>query len=263
MPDPVVILSWENHVDATASVLTASHAVSTMPIANIADPKMGRRWRTQTLTAYGQVDFGSDKTVGVVALRFSRDTTFPAAGTVQHQFDADGGTPGSGAAYDSTAVAINTAAGYGYHVHVLSSAVSARYWRFTFSSVTGVSFIDTSRAWAGEAWSPTYNIAFGYGDDWKDLSQKTEAERSGAEFVDPRNRKRQFAFALEALSESERDDIREMQRIAGISQQVLFVKNSDSPARETLLGRMARTTPILHPNLPLYSKAFTLQESIP
>jgi|GEM_PF-3100109 len=261
MPDPAIILSWTNHVDASAAILSASAAVGAMPVANIADSRMGRRWRTATLTAYGQVDFGSDKTVGVVALRFARDTTFPTAGTVQHQLDADGGTAGAGAAYDSTAVAINTADGYGYHVHVPASSVAARYWRFTFN-VSGVSFIDTSRAWAGEAWSPTYNIAFGYGDEWEDMSRMSQAERSGAAFVDPRNRQRLFSFGLEAMSESERDDIREMQRIAGVSQQVLLVKNSDSPAKETVLGRLDRSTPILHPNLPIFSKAFLLKESL-
>lgn len=254
-------LGWVNHIDAAATVLTASQAAGDLSVSNVAHPVIGRRWRTTSLTAYGQADFGADKTIGVVALRFPRDTTFPTAGTVRHQFDADGGTAGSGAVHDSTAISIGTADGYGYHVYILPSSVTARYWRWTFD-VSGVDYVDVGRAWAGELWRPTYNIAFGYGDEWGDLSRVTVAERSGAEYVDQRSRQRMFAFGLEALSQSERDDLREMQRIVGMSMQVLFVKDPESPAKETLIGRLAQSTPILHRDLPIYSKAFTIRESL-
>ena len=260
----VALLSWINHVDDAATVLTASHTAGDLAISNVADSIIGRRHRTTTLTAYGQADFGADKIVGTVALVFPRDTAIPVAGTVQHTFDANGGTPGTGAALDSGAVAIGTADGYGYHVYKPTNAVTARYWRWTFN-VSGVSFIDTGRAWAGEAWQPAFDIAFGYGDEWADLSRVSSAQRSGAQYVDERARRRLFGFALNALSESERDEIREMQRIAGISKQVLFIKDPASPAKETVVGRLAQTTPILRPHISstaLYAKLFTVTESL-
>lgn len=256
-----IILSWVNHVDIANAVLTASDAAGDLAVANLANPIIGRRWRTTSTTGWAQIDFLGDVEIGVLALRFPRDTTFPTAGTIRHRLDADGGTPGTGAAYDSTAVAIGTADGYGYHVHVPASAQTARYWRFDFA-VSGVSYIDVGRAWAGAAWRPTYNIVLGYGDGWDDLSRVSASARSGAEFVDARARQRAYAFALEALDDTERDELREMQRLAGIGGQVLFVKNPSAPARETLLGRMAQTTPLLHREMPIHAKAFTLRESL-
>lgn len=254
-------LSWVNHIDGSATVLSASQTAGDLSISNVADPVVGKRWRTTTLTAYGQADFGANKTIGIVCLRFPRDTAFPTAGTVTHRFDADGGTAGAGATLNSGALAIGTTEGYGYHVYKLSTAISARYWRWTFN-VTGVSFVDVGRAWAGEWFVPTYDIAFGYGDEWGDLSGISASRRSGAEFIDAGPRQRLFAFGLNALSESERNSIREMQRIAGVSQQILFCKDTTAPTKETVLGRLGNSTPILHPNLPIFTKAFTVRESL-
>lgn len=256
-----ILLSWQNQVDLSGAILSASSAAGDLAVDNLANPIVGRRWRTTDLTAWGQVDFGADVSLGVLALVFPRDTSVPTAGTVTHQLDADGGTAGAGAAYDSGAVAIGTSAGYGYHVHVPASTQSARYWRFTFN-VSGVDWVDVGRAWAGEAWRPTYSIAFGYDDGWRDLSRISASERSGAEFVDARARQREFAFGLNALSDSEASEIREMDRIAGLSGQLLFVKDPESPGRETILGRMASSSAIRHANIDIHSKAFALRESL-
>jgi len=259
-----IALSWVNQIDASATTLSASSTAGDLSISNIATPIIGRRWRTTSMTAYGLADFGSDKTIGLLALVFPRDTAFPTTGTITHALDADGGTPGSGAVLDE-AVNINATngpvAGYGYHVYKLATPVSARYWRFTFD-VSGVPFIDVGRAWAGDAWQPDLNIAFGYGDEWGDLSRVSRSTRSGAEFIDERPRQRAFAYSLEALSAGERDDLREMQRIIGISKQLLFVKDPDSPATETVIGRIDQSTPLLQPYFSLSSKAFTVRESL-
>lgn len=256
------ILSWVNHVDRPNAVLSASQDVGDGAVANLASPIVGRRWRTTQLTGWAQVDFGADVEVGVLALRFPRDTAFPTAGTVSHTLDADGGTPGAGATYDSGAVAIGAAEGYGYHVHIPATAKTARYWRFTFN-VSGLSFIDVGRAWAGAAWRPTFGIAEGTDEDeWADLSRVSASNRSGAEFPDERARQRFLAFGLNALSDTERDDIRELQRLIGVSKQMLFVRDPDNGATETILGRLAQSTPIRHPNIPIYAKAFVLRESL-
>lgn len=260
----VSLLSWVNHIDDGATILTASDAAGDLSISNVADSIIGRRHRTAVLTAHGQADFGSNKTVDIVCLRFPRDTPIPLSGTVTHTFDADGGTPGAGAAHDSGAISIGAADGYGYHVYKPANAVTARYWRWTFN-ISEVSFIDTGRAWAGEILQPTFDISFGYGDEWADLSRVSSARRSGAQYVDERARARVMRFAFNALSESERDEIREMGRLAGIAKQVLFVRDPADPAKETILGRMSETTPILRPHMvstALFSKVFQITESL-
>ncbi len=255
------IFSCVNHVDLAGAVLSASNEAGDLKISNVADPIIGRRWRTTSLTAYGQVDVLTDKTFELLVLRFPRDTAFPTAGTVRHRLDADGGTPGAGAAHDSGAVAIGTIAGYGYHVYRPSSAVTARYWRWTFN-VSGVSFIDVGRAWAGEAWQPSRNFAFGDADAWPDLSVISEAARSGAEFVDKRPNRRQLAFAIPFAS-GDRATAEDLQRVVGISEQLLFLRDPGGTlGREAILGRLAEATPILRQALPIHSKAFVIRESL-
>lgn len=261
MAKALPILSWVNHVDRAGAVLTASQQAGDLSVANLANPIVGRRWRTTDLTGWGQVDFGAEVTVGVLALRLPRDTALPAGGSIAHALDPDGGTAGAGAAYSSGSVALGIADGYGYHVDVLPAPVTARTWRFTFA-VLGVTFLDVGRAWAGEAWRPSHGISFGYEDEWADLSRVSRSERSGAEFADPRARQRLFAFGLDGLDEDEANDVREMQRIAGTSQQVLLVKDPAAWSTETILGRLAASTPIRHRDMPVFSKAFTVRESL-
>lgn len=258
------LFSWINHVDGSAAVLSSSGHSGDLAPSNLADPIIGKRWRTTSLTGWAQADFGSNKSVAVLAIVFPRDTTFPTSGSIQWHLDADGGTAGTGAAYDSGAISIGAADGYGYHLHVPASAVSARYVRFTFSGVTGLSFIDVGRLWAGEKFVPTQDVAGGYDDDWDDLSITHVAERSGAEYVDPRPRQRLYAVGLEALDSDERDEVREMGRIAGTSGQILFCLDPDSFAKETVVGRLRRSTPIRHRALSqtLYMKAFSIRESL-
>lgn len=261
MTVPLIGLSWVNWVDNPAAILTASQEVSSLSVNNLADPIIGRRWRTTSTTASVTIDFGANCAIGVLALRFPRDTAFPLSGTIVHKLDVAGGTPGAGATYNSASVPIGAVDGYGYHIHTPPTAKVARYWRFTFAAA-GVPFIDVGRAWAGAFWRPLYNIVYGYDDGWDDLSRITNSQRSGSEFVDERPRQRSFTFGLNALSKTERDDLREMQRIVGISKQLLFVKDPVSPSRESVLGRMAASTPIRHTNLPIFSKAFTVRESL-
>ena len=258
------LLSWNNLVDGASVSLSASSYAGGLAPVNVADPIVGKRCRLTSASEWVQADFSTDVTIECLAVVFSRDTTFPTSGTVRHQLDADGGTPGSGVAHDSTAISVGAVDGYGYHLYVPSAAVTARYWRATFSG-SGLSFIDIGRLWAGdEAFRPGINIAGGYDEAWGDLSQISVAERTGAEYVDSRARQRSFAFGLNALSQAERDTLREMGRIAGSSGQVLFCLDTANFDKETVLGRMAITQSIRHVALSnqLYQKAFAIRESL-
>jgi hypothetical protein len=230
------VLGVVNHVDRSGTVLTASGTTGDLTASNMANPIVGRRWRTSSLTAYCTVDFGSDVDIAVMALRFPRDTTFPTSGTVQHQLDPDGGSAGSGATYDSGAVSINTTDGYGYHVIVPGAEYSARYWRFTFN-VSGVSFLDVGRAWAGPVYRSTYGLAFGDTDTWLDPSLLQTGARSGAEYVDALPVRRILRDGFVAVTNLERSEVREIARQAGASSQVLFTRDADAVSTETVIGR--------------------------
>ena len=258
-----LVFSYVNHVDLDAAMLSASTQLGDNSPSNMADPIIGRRWRSGITDCHGHVDFGADVAIDVVALRFPRDETFDLAalgGTVRHGFDLSAGAAGTGGAHDSGAIAIGAADGYGYHVYFPPSTVTARYWRFTFQA-TGVSFIDVGRAWAGPKFQPERNLAWGWGDEWADLSRVSKAERSGAGYVDERANFRRMTLEV-PFSENDKAMARELGRVAGIRKQVLFVRDPSAPALETVIGRMSETHPILCQGLRINSRAFILEESL-
>lgn len=236
----------------------------------MAKPQMTTFWRTTTLTAWGQVDFGSDQTVGCLALRFAREgnSIVPTTGNVQHLLDADGGTPGTGLAYDSGAVALNTDADYGYHLNFPGSDKTARYWRFQFSAVSGVTFIDVSRAWAGNVFQPTLDIGFPYDEVWGDLSVLSLGGRSGTEWVDDRPMQLAFGIQLGAIEASDAVSVKQMMLAIGISKQILFCKDpTDGTSRklQTVIGRRSENRALsksLIANPALYSTRLLIRESL-
>jgi len=254
-----VIFSYQNLVDDTATQLSATAGSGNNSISNITDPRVGKRWRLLAPGGYGQVDFGSDKSFDLVALVFPRDTTL-AQGTVQHQFDADGGTPGTGAVLDSGAVDIGLVDGYGYHVYRFDATISARYWRWTYALTTA--YADTGRAWAGAVWQPACNFIYGAADQWDDLSAVSISKRSGSEFIDQKPRQRGMSFALDFMLDADRQIARELQRIAGLSGQVLVIKDPSLAPKETVLGRMTKINPILDANFSIFSQPYQVRESL-
>ena len=264
-----VLFSWINHVDRSGASLSASQTAGDLTPSNMAKPQVATPWRTTSLTAWGQVDFGADVAIGCVALRFRRvnGSVPPTTGTVQHQLDADGGTPGTGAVYDSTAVALNVDAEYGYHLTVPSSEQTARYWRFTFA-VSGVTFIDVGRAWAGPIFQPKHGIGFPHSDVWFDRSAVSAALRSGVEWVDPRAFQRAIGINLGAVEEDEKASARGLMRTAGVSGQMLFcldAATADNRKFDTIIGRREQNRALVHavPSGPkLYSTTMTIRESL-
>lgn len=255
-----VAISYENLVDAYSTVLTASTSAGDLTVSNLADPRVGRRWRAVSTTPYVTVDFGADVSIDVVALVFPRDVANPS-GTITHTFDADGGTAGAGVAHDSTAISIGSVDGYGYHVYFPGETITARYWQFNIALDAGT-YIDVGRAWAGEAWVPFRNIDYGWSEQWSDISVVTQSRRSGAEFVDTRPRQRAFSFGFSSLEQADALLAREMQRLAGVSGQVLCVIDPDSPAKLSILGRASKVNPITQPHAILYSTAISIRESL-
>lgn len=257
-----VLLSWVNHVDAAAATFSAASEAGDFMVENLQDPLIGLRWRPAASGDWAQVDFGGNVAIDVLLLRSPRDTPLiGAAETIRHLLDADGGTPGTGAAYDSTAIASGTQAGYGYHVHRPPSTVNARYWRFvpTFAA----SFVDFGRAWAGPLWQPSRNFSFQWEEGRDDLSGVTANPRSGAEFVDERSDLRRVAFSLEAMNAADRDQARELVRVAGQRAQLVayLFPDAATAGREVILGRLAAPARIRHDAPFVYAATLDIRES--
>lgn len=262
------LLGYQNWVDLAGASLSAGSQVTTLQVINLANPQVFTRWRTSgTASSYFVVDFGTTKTVGVLAIVQPWDATMMAAAdTVRHRLDAV--TAGTGALLDTGAIASGIVDGYGMHVYILASPVSARYWRCDINAAslaTTPGYFDVGRAWAGPTITPARNHAYGWSDQWSDESVTTIASRSGTEYVDLRARRRVVQLQFNALNAGEgRNTIKELLRVAGLRSQILFVPDPAASTIQTdaILGRLAKATPIAQTAQPIYAAQLAIRQSL-
>ena len=261
------LLSYQNWVDLTAATIAAGSQVVTLPAINLANSQVFQRWRTSgTVSSNFTVDFGAAKTVGVLAIAQPQDATmFAATDTVRHRLDAV--TAGAGALLDTGAISCGIVDGYGLHVYVLASPVSARYWRCDINAVslTTQGYFDVGRAWAGPAITPSRNFGYGWSDQWVDESVVSIAARSGVEYIDPRARRRIVKATWPFLTATEgRNTVKELLRSAGARNQLLFVPDSAASTIQTdaILGRLSGPVPIAQVAFPQYAADLSIRQSL-
>lgn len=176
--------------------------------------------------------------------------------------------PGVGSALDTASIAGGWRSGYGMHVYQPASPINARYWRCNLNAASLASvpgFVDLGRAWAGPVWTPARgNLAYGFAESWTDGSLVERNPRSGLEFVDLGPRARMLNFAFSALTESDAAQIRELQRVAGLNRQILFVPfPGDGPdLAAPIIGRLTEVPPITLPRYARYAVTFQLRQSL-
>lgn len=250
MTSALPMLAYSDLVSASGTTITAGSYLGDLTPANVADPRMGLRWRTDDLSDTIDFDFSSDQSIDHLLLRFARDVDLPTGGTIRHYLDADGGTPGAGAAWDSGAVAHGLEAGYAYHWQKPPTTVTARYWRVAYG-LTGASFVDLCRAWAGSAITPDYGFEPGWTDDWEDLTRVGTGVRSGAAFVDPRPRQRVVGMRFGWVTGADRTALRELKRSVGAGSEIVACLDPGAANgnREVVLGRIAAGGRISQPNV--------------
>lgn len=258
-----IAFSWPNLVARSSVVVSASAEPGDLVAANVKTPIVGVPWRLVGTQGWIRVDHGEDVTAQLFGLAMPVDVALPG-GTVRHRFDADGGTPGTGAVHDTGPVALDLAEGYGLHGIETGAPITYRYWHAAFDLV-GVDFMDLGLMWSGPLFRPALGLAPGWGDAWEDLSVVTPAERSGAEYVDERPRQRVVTLTLAHIRGSDREGVRELQRWAGRARQVwasLPRLGQEPPGRSHVLGRLAETTPLVQPRFNLFAKRFTIRGSL-
>jgi hypothetical protein len=273
------LLSWVNWLDRAATVITASSQAGSLGPTRLAEPQLRARWRSApgVVTPQLDVDFGASREVGILALAQPDDAGgvdadgeargwMASTDTVRHRLDVT--TAGAGAVLDTTAIAGGWRSGYGIHVHQPGAPVTARYWRCNLNAASLASvpgFVDLGRAWAGPVWTPSRgNIAYGFGEAWADGAEVTRNARSGLDFVDLGPRQRVVSFGFPVLTEADGAQIRELQRIAGVNGQVLFVPFPGAGAEKAapLIGRLTEVQPITLPSFARYAATFQIRQSI-
>jgi len=259
-----VALSWRNLIDASGVAFTAGSEVASLPASNLANPIVARPWRTSgTVSSYVEIDLGSAQAVQLLAL--AGLTGLATTDTIRARLSAV--SAGAGELLDTTAAAGNVADGYGIWTHFLTAAVSPRYIRFDINaaSLSDQGYFDVGRAWAGPALQPARSYSFGAEFGWRSASRVSEALRSGAVYPDARFKRRFARIELAALTEAEaRDELLEMQRLAGLTSQVVLIPTPGSSRQpvEAILGYLRDLAPLRH-RLPfLWAVPLEIEEAL-
>jgi hypothetical protein len=258
------LLAFENHVDKAATSLTASSETTGLGVANLADLSIQRCWRCLATSGWVQADLGADKEIGVIAFAVPRSGVMMGAlDTVRVQLDADGGVPGTGALYDSTALAGGVDPGFGYYLRWFATPLQARYCRVTIDvGVSGLAYFQVGRLWIAPYVQPGRTFAYDWSREWDEQPSVVKAPRSGMRFRNRGPRFRSLALAFNALSAADADALEDGDIIVGRSGQMLVSTHPDTPARRTLFGTPQASSPILHRAFPVFAKAYLVEEDL-
>ena len=251
------VLSWINRL-ATA-VLSTDSEVATLPLAEIVSPHLSDKWQTDGATsAYLAADFGAVVAIGVVGLF---GTNLSASATWRIRLSAI--APGGGELLDTGVVSMGVVAGYGQAVHVLSSAVNARYLRIDLDDPDSTAgFLQVGAAWAGPLWQPARNFAYGAAAGWRDDSVVSRS-KGGQAYVDLRPRYRVAEVEFRFLTEAEAfEGAFEIDRLVGLAGNLLLVPDPGGPwqNRQALLGRLVDATEVQNAALKVFAKRYRLEE---
>ncbi|WP_421988529.1 hypothetical protein [Roseococcus sp.] len=270
------LLSWVNWLDRAGEGVTiaASSEVATLRASRLVEPQLRRRWRTMpgATSPVLNIDLGAVRTIGVLALVQPDDAggispnnealgLMAPSDTVRHRLDAV--SPGAGALLDTAVLPGGWAAGA--HAYVPAAPIAARYWRADLAAASLASapgYVDLGRAWAGPAWKPARgNFSYGWGRVWEDGSTVSNNPRSGLDFVDVGPNRRALTFAFNVLTQADAAQLDELQRVAGIRGQVLFLPFEDRRIAP-VLGRLVQVQPITQPNFVAFQAAFQIRQSL-
>lgn len=141
-----------------------------------------------------------------------------------------------------------------------------RYWKVEISDTTNPDgYIDVGRCMMARGWRPGVNYTYGAEISYFDQSPSVTT-LSGTMYFDQRPRGRLFRFSLDAMSSTEAYNYAlEMQRLAGVTSEVLLVPDSDDvgniPLR-SFAGRLTALNGIGVPDPSRFTGTFELKEII-
>lgn len=125
-------------------------------------------------------------------------------------------------------------------VYVLDDTANAQHIECLFRDAGNIDgWIQLGRLFVGPAIQPTYNMSYGLRDGITDLSEIARSE-SGAVWAAPRRRLRDVSFVLDWLTDAEGAYLHEMQRVLGMTGEVLYYPYPDEPGRSQQYGFLGR-----------------------
>ncbi len=135
-------------------------------------------------------------------------------------------------------------------VIVLPASSSARYETIQISDTSNpAGHVEIGMAWVGDVFVPTYNASYGLRHELQSFSALDRGE-SAAGWPTRRRTLRGASFVLELLSLTEGDTLHELQRVADITEPVLYVPDLTDRAKQQRfggVGTLSELSPLDYP----------------
>lgn len=278
------LLAYRNRVDG--ATLAGGTWASTLPLNNLKDRRLSKVCRSSSASASATqfvAALGKGYSVSVVSLcrhNFSANATWRLRGYLDAgltNLAYDSGTLEVWPPLDSLQLewqddnfwngkpdAEDLAGFYWNAIHILTSTTYARYWKVEiFDSANPAGYVEIGRMFLSEAWVPTLNMSYGAGLGY---NSRTEVEEAwdGTEYFDYKAPFRVANFRLENMSTYEAMmRAFDMQRVAGIDKEVLFVWDQADVQhliKRSFLGRLQELSPIDQPYFEAHQTSFIVKE---
>lgn len=224
---------------ATTSDMAVDDA-NLSPVAHILDRYTYRQWQSPSEDDWFQIDFGADVSIQFLCVVFPRIEDPRRRSEVQeilptdqihHWLDADGGTPGAGAVFNSGLINCEVNPRRGYHVLALETEVVARTWRCRVNAISRASegFFLVMLADAGPLFQPSFNHIYGEKLGFPDNSEAQRTPTSQVSFITRNARTLQAQLLWDFVPDDERTKWEAMDEYAGMTEPVVFAVANKTP----------------------------------
>lgn len=246
-------IAYTNLAD-TASVITATSANLLLPVSNVINPHIARKWRGAVVGGDSViVDMGATVSFDTIAAFGLTGTTIALKASSVDFSGIAGDMASSGAlTFDQN---------YKSQLYLLPSPAGARYFRF---DLVGPSTVEIGRIFIGVRKQFAYNYVKGYTRTWNDLSLRTKT-RGGQTQIFPDAVFRTYSVSFDFLKDSDRIGfIEDIDRVNALKSDVLFVTdpNSANMSRDSVWGLMSQLTPVVQPYVGTYTKSYQIEERL-
>lgn len=142
--------------------------------------------------------------------------------------------------------------------------VYARHWRFEFDDVSNVDgYIEIGRVFMGRKFDPVFEIGADLG--WQDGS-KVSRSLMGVKYFDKIKLFRVASLSIPAMpDEQAMSGLFELQRVAGQTEEILFIGAPDTPSemtRQAFVGTLRKLSPIRAFSYKLNSSGLEIEEDL-
>lgn len=249
-------IAYTNLVD-TAATITASSANLLLPVSNVTNPHIARKWRGTTASGIDSVlvDMGVPVSFDTIAaLGLTAQTIGFSASLVDP-------TGVAGEVYSSSTTVVQR---YKTSIAVLGAPLSARYFLFSVAAGTAGSFAEIGRLFVGLKTQFSYNFVKNWSRQWSDLSLRSKT-RGGQTQVFPDSVYRIYDVSFDFLTAADKNGfVEDIDSVNAMKTDVLFITDPSSTnlSRDSVWGLMQSLTPVVQPSVATFTKQYQIEERL-